>query len=137
MFVSLFLCPTKPFKKLFVKLLNLFYNSLAIDSEMCHIVYMQNSLLNIKILLNDELLKLSKIYNVQTLEIFGSYSRKEQNENSDVDLLVTFSITPSLLKFIALENHLSDLLGKKVDLVMKKSIKQRLRKQILKDSVRI
>ena len=112
-------------------------NNLAIDSEICHIVYMQNSLLNIKMLLNDEFLKLSEIYNVQTLEIFGSYSRKEQSKNSDIDLLVTFSVTPSLLKFIALENYLSDLLGKKVDLVMKKSIKQRLRKQILKDSVRI
>lgn len=98
---------------------------------------MQNSLLNIKTLLNDEFLKLSENFNVQTLEIFGSYSRNEQNKNSDIDLLVTFSVTPSLLKFIALENYLSDYLGKKVDLVMKKSVKKRLRKQILKDSVRI
>jgi len=45
--------------------------------------------------------------------------------------LVAFSETPSLLKFIALENYLSDLLGVKVDLVMQDALKPNIRPHIL------
>ena len=72
-------------------------------------------------------------YSVLTIEIFGSYTRKEQSMESDIDLLVTFSKAPSLLKYIALENHISELLGVQVDLVMKKSIKPHLKDFILRE----
>ena len=62
-------------------------------------------------------------YKVQQLEIFGSYVRGEADEKSDLDLLVTFTETPTLFQFIALENFLSDTLGVKVDLVMKETLK--------------
>lgn len=78
---------------------------------------------------------LQKEYNVSTLEVFGSYIRKSQKRNSDLDLLVTFSKTPNLIKFIELENFLSDRIGIKVDLVMKDSIRPRLRKSILNSSI--
>ncbi len=57
-----------------------------------------------------------KNYNVETLGIFGSYVRNEQGATSDLDVLVMFSQTPSLLQFVKLENYLSDLLRVKVDL---------------------
>jgi len=98
---------------------------------------MQNNLLNIKNKLRTELPKLAKEFNVKTIEVFGSYIKNEQTEQSDIDLLITFTITPSLLKFIALENYLSDLLQIKVDLIMKNLIKPRLRKNILSKSIRI
>ncbi len=97
---------------------------------------MQNNLLNIKNILKAETYKLSENFNVKTIEVFGSYTKGEQTEKSDIDLLVTFTSIPSLLKFIALENYLSELLHSKVDLVMKNSIKQRLRKNILDGSVK-
>jgi predicted nucleotidyltransferase len=78
---------------------------------------------------------LSEQFNVATLEVFGSYVRQEQRKDSDLDILVTFSKTPSLLKFIRLENYLSDKLGVKVDLVMKDSLKPTIGKNILREVV--
>ncbi len=98
---------------------------------------MQKRLLNIKNILRTKIPKLSKEYNIKTMEIFGSYGRDEQTPSSDIDLLVTFSVTPSLLKFIALENYLTDLLNIKVDLVIKSSLKPRLSKRILSEVVQI
>lgn len=78
---------------------------------------------------------LQEHYKVRELGIFGSYVRQEQTENSDVDLLVEFSETPSLLKFVSLENYLSDNLGIKVDLVHKSGLKPRLGKRILAEVI--
>lgn len=72
-----------------------------------------------------------------TLEVFGSYVRAEQKQNSDLDILVTFSDPPSLLTFIAIENYLSDLLGVRVDLVMKDSLKPSIGKNILREAVAV
>jgi len=65
-------------------------------------------------------------YKVKEIGIFGSYVRGEAKKTSDVDILVEFEKTPSLLKFIELENYLSDTLGVKVDLVEKKGLKPRI-----------
>lgn len=78
---------------------------------------------------------LQERYNVRELGVFGSYVRQEQTETSDVDVLVEFSETPSLLKFINLENYLSDNLGIKVDLVHKAGLKPRLGERILAEVV--
>lgn len=80
---------------------------------------------------------LQKEYDLENIELFGSYVRDEQKRKSDVDLLVTFKKTPSLLKFIQLENFLSDKLGLKVDLVMKDSLKPSIKQNILKETVPI
>jgi uncharacterized protein len=79
--------------------------------------------------------ELAEKYRVRSLEVFGSYVRKEQNAQSDLDVLVTFDELPSLLKFIALENHLSDVLGVKVDLALKDSLKPRIGQRILREAV--
>jgi predicted nucleotidyltransferase len=78
---------------------------------------------------------LSERYGVERLEVFGSYVRNEQRKNSDLDILVTFRETPGLLTFIAIENYLSDLLGVKVDLVMKDSLKPAIGKNILREAI--
>jgi predicted nucleotidyltransferase len=76
---------------------------------------------------------LSKKYKVETLGVFGSYVRQEQRDDSDLDILVTFTEVPSLLKYIELENYLSDTLGIKVDLVMKDALKPGIGRQILRE----
>lgn len=78
---------------------------------------------------------LQERYQVKELGIFGSYVRQEQTETSDVDMLVEFSKTPSLLKFVNLENYLSDHLGVKVDLVHKAGLKPRIGDRILAEVV--
>ena len=75
--------------------------------------------------------KLQELYQVQSLEVFGSYVRGDENTDSDLDLLVTFYENPSLFKFVEMENYLGDQLGIKVDLVMKDSLKPAIGKRIL------
>ena len=84
--------------------------------------------------LKQELPKIETKYHVSTLEIFGSYVRNEQKSNSDIDILVTFTKAPSLFKFIELEDYLSEVLGIKVDLVMKNALKPNIGKRILSES---
>ncbi|MBP5541957.1 MAG: nucleotidyltransferase domain-containing protein [Bacteroidales bacterium] len=51
--------------------------------------------------------------------LFGSYSRGEEHEDSDVDILVDFDrkAKVGLLRHIHIQNELQDLLRKEVDLV--------------------
>jgi predicted nucleotidyltransferase len=87
--------------------------------------------------LRQQLPTLADRYGVETLEVFGSYVRAEQKADSDLDVLVTFREEPSLLTFIAIENYLSDLLGVKVDLVMKDSLKPAIGKIILGEALSV
>jgi predicted nucleotidyltransferase len=86
-------------------------------------------------ILRQQLPTLAERYSVETLDVFGSYVRAEQDKNSDLDILVTFREVPSLLTFIAIENYLSDLLEIKVDLVMKDSLKPKIGQQILREAI--
>jgi uncharacterized protein len=86
-------------------------------------------------LLRQELPTLKNQYGVESLGVFGSYVREEQDPESDLDLLVTFYETPGLLGLIELENYLSDILGVKVDLVMKNALKPRIGERVLKEVV--
>jgi uncharacterized protein len=79
--------------------------------------------------------ELKEKFKVEEIGIFGSYVREEQNKKSDLDVLVTFSETIDLFSFVELENYLTDLLGIKVDLVMKDGIKPRLKERILSEAV--
>ncbi len=74
-------------------------------------------------------------YKIKELGIFGSYARNEQKENSDLDILIDYvpNFSPSLIKFLSLENYLSDKLGIKVDLVMKNGLRKELKPYILGD----
>lgn len=85
--------------------------------------------------LRQQLPLLVERYQVESLGVFGSYVRQEQRPGSDLDILVTFREPPSLLEFIALENHLPDTLGVKVDLVMKDALKPRIAERILDEVV--
>jgi len=88
----------------------------------------------ISVILKTELQKLQADYSVATLDIFGSYVRNEQKTDSDLDILVSFTNPPGLFKFINLENHLSDLLGIKVDLVMRSALKPTIGKRIISEA---
>ncbi|MCK4271597.1 nucleotidyltransferase family protein [bacterium] len=85
--------------------------------------------------LREQLPLLSERYKVESLGLFGSYIHQRQGKGSDLDILVVFKETPGLLKFIELENYLSDLLEIKVDLVMKDALKPRIGQRILKEVV--
>ena len=74
-------------------------------------------------------------FKVEEIGIFGSYVRKDQKKKSDLDVIVSFSETIDLFAFGQLENYLSDILQVKVDLVMKDSLKPRLKDRILNEGI--
>lgn len=76
-------------------------------------------------------------YAVNEIGIFGSYTKEEQIETSDIDILVDFQKAIDLLTFVHLKNHLSGLLNVNVDLVMKKALKPNIGQRILKEVVYI
>ena len=78
-------------------------------------------------------LVLTKQFKVKEIGIFGSIVRGEDKETSDVDILVEFEEPIGFFKFLELEEYLSDLIGRKVDLVSKKALKPRIGKHILKE----
>ena len=79
--------------------------------------------------------ELREAYGVRNLGLFGSCVRGEARKSSDIDLLVGFDQTPGLLKFVELEQYLSDLLGVKVDLVMEGALKPRIGERILSEVI--
>lgn len=81
--------------------------------------------------------ELRECYGVRTLGVFGSYVREEQQRSSDLDVLVEFDRTPTLLEFVDLQYHLTDLLGIKVDLVMRRALKPTIGRRILEEVVPI
>jgi predicted nucleotidyltransferase len=76
-------------------------------------------------------------YKVKTIGVFGSYIRGEQGKRAEIDILVDFYETIDLFTFIELEEFLTENLGIKVDLVMKDTLKPRIRDSILKEAVRV
>jgi uncharacterized protein with HEPN domain/predicted nucleotidyltransferase len=64
--------------------------------------------------------------------LFGSYVRGDNDENSDIDILIAFPPGRSLFNFISLERDLEEILQKKVDLVDYQWIHPLLRDSILR-----
>jgi len=73
-------------------------------------------------------------YPIKSMAIFGSYSRKEQNDFSDLDILVEFSDKIGV-RFIDLADELEKIVGFKVDLVSKKGVKEKYLKSIDSDLI--
>jgi len=93
----------------------------------------------IKRILKEHDSELREKYGIKEIGVFGSYMRGEQKKGSDIDILVEFypDAEMDLITFVELEEHLSDLLGVEVDLVMKSALKPRIGKHILKEVVYI
>lgn len=72
---------------------------------------------------------------VKSAGLFGSYSRGEAAAESDIDILVSFSETKSLLDIIGLELELSDIFNKKVDLVTENFLSRHFREDVLNNLV--
>lgn len=86
--------------------------------------------------------KLKDFFSTQPVEkawLFGSYSRGEETENSDIDILVSFDKNAkiSLLRHAAMLVDLEDLLRCPVDLVNEKSLFPEVRKEVELDKILI
>lgn len=75
-----------------------------------------------------------KSFGVSQIGVFGSYARGEQTLQSDVDVLVELE-NETFDAYMGLLFYLENLFGKKVDLVMKDTIKPLIKNRILKETV--
>jgi predicted nucleotidyltransferase len=73
-----------------------------------------------------------KQYGIQRIGLFGSFLRNEQNEDSDIDLLVEFEPGRKTFdNYMDLKFQLEHLLRRPVDLVIPEAVKPRLQQHIL------
>jgi len=73
---------------------------------------------------------------VRSLDLFGSVARGESGPDSDVDLLVDFDRPVGLFHFFRVQHRLEEILGCRVDLVMRDAVKRQLRDRIFAEAVR-
>ena len=80
-----------------------------------------------------EIAAICRKYRVKELAVFGSVLREDFRSDSDVDLLV--DLMPNhglgLVEYISCQNELSEVIGRKVDLVDKSALKRFAKKEIL------
>ena len=69
--------------------------------------------------------------------LFGSFSRGEALNDSDIDILVKFKETISLLELVHIHRELSALLGKRVDLITEQAVKNKRIKKYIYDDLQI
>jgi hypothetical protein len=82
---------------------------------------------------------LAEKYGVVEIGVFGSYVRDEQRVDSDVDILIELTSPPriSLIGLVELEQYLSEIIGRKADVALKKNLRKRIGQRILNEVVPI
>ena len=83
----------------------------------------------------EEILKLAGRYGASNLRLFGSVARGDDNDNSDVDILLLLEPGRSLLDHAALKIELETLLGRPVDIATEKGLKPKFRDRILREAI--
>lgn len=70
--------------------------------------------------------------------LFGSFSRGEETESSDIDILIVLDDSQHVgLKFFGMYEDLKDLLGRNVDLVTERSLASFARESVDRDKILI
>ncbi len=82
-----------------------------------------------------ELLALARRRGVTGVRVFGSMSRGDGSDNSDVDLLVTLAPGTSALALGGLLLDAQELLGRRVDVVTEASLHHALRDRVMASAV--
>jgi uncharacterized protein len=76
-----------------------------------------------------------ELNDISYLGLFGSYATGQEREDSDVDLLVDFKNTKSLLEKGRVLIELQSLFNREIDLVSRKNIKSSLKPYINKQLI--
>ncbi len=89
--------------------------------------------------IRDVVLELLEPYGVRRIALFGSVARGEEEETSDIDILVTFE-RPfrkplGMLRLVGMERELAERLGREVDLISEEGLSPYIRPYIEEDEV--
>jgi predicted nucleotidyltransferase len=79
--------------------------------------------------------EVAKEYGVEKVSLFGSYARGDQDENSDIDLVIKKGKIKGFFQFFGFKHKLEERLGKHVDILTCNSLEQSLIKDALLDEV--
>lgn len=80
-------------------------------------------------------LELNEKFGIEQLALFGSYAKDEQNNSSDVDLLIIKMKKKNAFTLIKARIFLSNLLGVKVDLGLFDSLRPFIKQRVEKDMI--
>ena len=72
---------------------------------------------------------------VARVGLFGSVARDEAGPESDIDVLVDFEGPATFDGYMEVKFLLEDILGRPIDLVTRKALKERMRPQVEKEAV--
>jgi predicted nucleotidyltransferase len=78
---------------------------------------------------------LAQRFGVTHLALFGSVARGTAGPGSDVDVLVGFGAPASPEAYFGVQFYLEDLLGRPVDLVTKRALRERFRPYVERDAI--
>jgi hypothetical protein len=81
------------------------------------------------------ILRIAEQHGARNLRVFGSVARGDDDEKSDIDLLVEFAPHVSLFDHAALIEDLQSVLGRKVDVVSERGLRPRMRDRVLKEAI--
>ena len=76
-------------------------------------------------------------FGIKSLALFGSVARDEAGPESDLDLLLEFEGAATYDRYMGLKLYLEDLLGSRVDLVMRKALKARMLPSVEREAVHV
>ena len=93
------------------------------------------SIEEIKNILNKNKDYFTEKYNVSNFLLFGSYAKNLQTAESDIDLLVNFSKPVDMFEFIDLQEYLTEIFNKKIDLGTVNGLKSFVKDSILKEAL--
>ena len=74
-------------------------------------------------------------YRAEVVGIFGSYARGEEEETSDLDVLVIFKEKATILDLVGLSDFLGEQLQCKVDVVSRRALRKEIEPYVMKDLV--
>ena len=83
------------------------------------------------------ILPVLKRYLIKRAAIFGSLAKGNINSDSDVDLLIEPEKGFTIFKMLKLEEEISALIKRKVDLVEYSALKPSIRKEVLSSAINI
>jgi predicted nucleotidyltransferase len=83
----------------------------------------------------EDIIRIAAQYGAHNVRIFGSVSRGEEQEDSDVDFLVEFEPGRSLLDHAGLMLELQELLGRSVDIGTPNGLRSPYRERILREAM--
>lgn len=83
----------------------------------------------------EEVLRIAAAHGAKDVRVFGSVARSEERPDSDIDILVRMEDDRNLLDVVGFWQDLTDLLGRKVDVLTEGGISPHLRDRIYSEAI--